>query len=205
MTQITNGIRKILSSPIVYDSMQNLMGARNVRRELVEEFIRPKDFDLILDLGCGTAQILQYLPKTIEYWGFDISQRYISAAKEKYSTRGNFHCSYLVEENLNTLPKFDQVLAIGLLHHLDNDEVKEFFSLAKQALKPNGRVITLDPCLVIGQNPIARFLILNDRGQNVRTSKDYTSLAQNAFQNVKATVRHRTWIPYTHCFMECSK
>lgn len=204
MAQITNGIRAVLSSPVIYDFVQNIMGAHKVRQQLVHEFIRPETGFRILDLGCGTAEILRYIPNTVEYWGYDISPDYIAAAKAEFGSRGHFQCGLLNEADLNNLPKFDCVLALGLLHHLDDEVAKAFFSLAKQVLNPAGRVVTIDPCLATGQNPIARFLILRDRGQNVRNAQEYASLAQGAFENVEGSLRHRAWIPYTHCIMECS-
>lgn len=203
MAQITNGIRAVLSYPVIYDALQNVMGAKKARQELVNEFIRPEAGCRILDLGCGTAEILKYLPNTVEYWGYDISPDYVAAAKAEYGNRGQFHCGQLGETDLTSLPKFDRVLVIGVLHHLDDDEAKAFFSLAKQVLQPSGHVVTLDPCLAAGQNPIARFLISRDRGQNVRDAQGYSSLARSAFANVRGTLRHRAWIPYTHWIMEC--
>jgi SAM-dependent methyltransferase len=194
----------MLSFPVIYDALQHIMGARKVRQELVDEFIRPEVGCRILDMGCGTAEILKYMPHTIDYWGYDISPEYIAAAKAKYGTRGHFHCGLLGEADLTNLPRFDRILAIGVLHHLSVVEAKTFFELAKKALNPGGRVVTVDPCLAEGQNLLARYLILKDRGQNVRNAQGYTSLAQDAFANVEGTLRHRKWIPYTHWIMECA-
>jgi cyclopropane fatty-acyl-phospholipid synthase-like methyltransferase len=205
MGQITSGFRAVLSSPIVYDSLQKLMGADQVRRQLVDEFIRPYKGCRILDLGCGTAEILQYLPNDIEYWGYDISPEYINAAKNRYGNRGYFHCGLLNEKNLVDLPKFNKVLALGVLHHLEDDESRGFFALANSLLNSGGSIITIDPCLADGQNPIARYLINKDRGQNVRESDAYKLLASNIFTKVKGSLRHRNWIPYTHWIMECTK
>ena len=41
MSQITSGIRAILSHPVIYDTVQNIMGARQIRRDLVDSFVRP--------------------------------------------------------------------------------------------------------------------------------------------------------------------
>jgi SAM-dependent methyltransferase len=205
MGQITSGIRSVLSSPVFYDTLQNIMGAAHVRRELVDEFVRPITNCRILDIGCGTAEILQFLPNDVEYWGYDISPGYIAAAKDRYGARGHFHCGLLNEAALTNLPKFNRVLALGVLHHLDDDEAKGFFALAREALDTGGSVVTIDPCLAAGQNPIAHYLILKDRGQNVRESGAYTSLASGVFPQVKGTLRHRAWIPYTHWIMECEK
>lgn len=205
MSQITSGIRAILSFPVIYDALQAVMGAKKARQELASDFIRAEAGFRILDLGCGTAEILKYIPGTVEYWGCDISPEYIAAAKAEYGDRAHFILGSPGELDFVNYPKFDCVLALGVLHHLSDDEAKGLFALAKQALNDAGRMVTIDPCLALGQNPMARFLILRDRGQNVRDAQGYALLAQDSFKEVKGTMRHRSWIPYTHWIMECSR
>jgi hypothetical protein len=57
MAQVTSGIRSLLSSPIVYTAFQNLMGARQGWVDFVQEFIRVKAGEALLDVGCGPADI----------------------------------------------------------------------------------------------------------------------------------------------------
>lgn len=204
MAQITTGMRGLLSSPHVYSLFQTLMGARGGWSRFVERYMRPKAGDSVLDLGCGPADVLDYLPP-VGYWGYDISPAYIEQAQRKYGERGHFHCKLLKRSDLDQLPRFDIVVASGLLHHLDDEVAGELLVLAHAALKLGGRLVTIDPCLVPGQSPIARFLIERDRGQNVRTQDAYSALAGRVFQRLQVEVRHKTWIPYTHCFMECTK
>ena len=204
MTQITHGLRAIFSHPRIYDGFQDLMGASRIRRELVREFIRPVPGMRILDIGCGTAEILGFLPELVEYWGFDISERYIAAATDRFGARGHFHCGLFDAAQLEHLPAFDVVIATGLLHHLDDAEARNLFALSKRALKPAGRIIAIDPCLADGQNPVARLLIKSDRGQNVRSAEGYSALPGKHFNRVDGQLRHRSWIPYTHWIMECS-
>ena len=205
MAQITSGIRSVLSTPWVYDSLQNILGATRVRRDLVNEFIRPTEKDRILDIGCGTAEILAFLPSTITYCGYDISESYIDSAKKRYGNRGEFHCNYFDIEAVRKNPAFDTVLMLGALHHMDDEVAETLISLAFKALGEKGRLITLDPCYTASQSPFARFLISRDRGQNVRTPEGYETLAQSVFPNTRGTIRNKTRIPYTHWIMECSK
>jgi len=204
MTQITSGIHSLLSSPIIYDISQSIMGAHRLRTNFVTEFIKPFDGCTILDIGCGTADILSYLP-TVAYTGFDISSEYIERARSRFGQRGKFIDKELTFNDVENMPKVDIVLGLGLLHHLDNDVAVSVLLMAKQALKPGGRFLSFDPCFDAKQNPIARMLIRMDRGQNVRTRHGYEKIANTVFEQSAVHVRHRAWIPYTHCFMECTK
>ena len=203
MTQITTGFRKLLSHPVLYDGFQRLMGGEASRISFARNSIRVNPGDCVLDIGCGTAEIRLFLPN-IKYWGFDISEKYITAAKEKYGLEATFTCKLLDFSDLKNLPKFDVVLGCGLVHHLDNSEAKHFFSLAKAALKSTGRLVTIDPCYAPGQSAISRLLVSYDRGRNVMDGEGYKRLACSAFKEVVGHVRHQVWIPYTHWIMECS-
>jgi SAM-dependent methyltransferase len=204
MAQTTTGLRSVFSRPWVYDAFQAVMGVDRVRRELVGEFIRPEAGDSILDLGCGTADIVAYLPKGVQYWGYDISPEYIEAARARFGDRGRFEAKLVDDAVLATLPPMDAVLALGVLHHLDDNEAMALARLARRALKPGGRLVTIDPVYASHQNPVARFLISRDRGRNVRDAEGYRRIAAAGFTQVKGTLRHRAWIPYTQWFMECS-
>ncbi len=203
MSQIESGVRAILSHPRVYNAFQSLMGARRGRRDFAEHFVRAQPGERVLDVGCGTAEILSYLPH-VEYFGFDVSQQYIEAARSRFGERGRFFCQELTPVLLETLPKFDLVLTVGLLHHLDDAYAAALLRMIKDALRPGGRLISLDPVFELGQNPIARFIVSRDRGQNVRTAMAYRALAEHVFSDVHGVVRHQTWIPYTHWIMECT-
>lgn len=204
MSQITSGLRSILSSPTIYSAFQAMMGGKADRAKYTEEFIRPFPGYSVLDIGCGPAGILDFLPE-VDYWGFDVSEAYIEQARKRFGERGRFHCQILTAADVEQMPKFDIVLAQGLLHHLDDEEAAEVTGLAHKALKPGGRLLTIDPCLEAGQNPIARFLVMHDRGQHVRSRDGYTAIARTAFDSPRVEVRHKNGIPYTHCFMECTR
>lgn len=203
MSQITTGIHAILSHPAVYDAFQDFMGAKKGRSQMTADHIRPFSGMRILDLGCGTADILAYLPHDIAYVGYDMSAEYIDAAKKKFADRGTFHCRLLEEAEAAGLEKFDLVMGIGVLHHLDDAQAAQFMALAKSALKPDGRVLVRDPVYAAGQNPVARFLVSRDRGQHVRSQAGYEAIARAAFAHVEGWLTHKTWVPYTHWTMEC--
>ena len=184
MAQSTTGIRAILSNLWVYDFFQNIGGAKKFRKTYVYGFIRPTGSECILDIGCGTADILAYLPKTVKYVGFDASPHYIEAAKARFGSRGEFHCEYVDEMIIEEMEAFDIVVANGLLHHLNDEEVTKLCRISVKALTPGGRIITHDPCYCEHQSRLARYIISCDRGQNVRMGEEYLSLLEPFFKNV---------------------
>ena len=95
MGQIITGLRAVLSHPWIYDVFQNIMGARSARQSFSTTYIRASPGSRLLDIGCGTAWILEYLPENIAYWGYDINPVYIAAARAKFGKRGSLHVVYL--------------------------------------------------------------------------------------------------------------
>ena len=203
MGQITSGIRAALSLPVVYDTYQTLMGARQVRQDMADNFIRARAGDRVLDVGCGTGQLIEFLPR-VDYHGFDISAEYIDFARRQFAGRGEFHDRLLTPDALAELGTFDIVIGFGLLHHLDDGEAADLFGMVRSALRPGGRLVTIDPCFVPRQSPIARYLAARDRGRNVRTADGYRRLAEAAFPQVSTSIRHRRWILFTHFIMTCT-
>ena len=205
MPQITQGIRSVLSIPAIYSLFKLIIGGSSSRTTLVREYVRPKCGDRILDIGCGPGDILPYLPD-VKYVGFDTSQEYIKAAQTRYGVRPTFICEQVSTTTLKEPSSFDIVLAIGILHHLDDAEALQLFHLAQAALKPGGRLITFDGVFVEKQSPFARYIISRDRGQNVRTKEGYLAIASQVFSNIAVTIRHDLLrIPYTHLILECTR
>jgi len=203
MTQHTSGLRSLLSLPPVYRLFQKLVGATRTRRTLAREYILAAPGDRVLDIGCGTAEILDFLPG-VDYVGFDQSRSYIESARRRHGSRGTFLDRDVGAVDAGELGEFDRVLALGVLHHLDDPEVRRLFGIAKARLRPGGRLVTFDPCYQEGQSRIARYLIDRDRGRNTRTEGGTLALAREFFPRAEATVRQDLLnIPYTHIILVC--
>ena len=205
MAQVTRGLRAILSASVAYDLFQGLVGAEALRKTIVTDYLTVGPHRRILDIGCGTAAILEHLPKDVEYLGFDASEAYIRTARRRFRDRGAFFTQLVTEASLEGLPGFDLVMAIGMVHHLDDSEADHLFALAARALTPEGRLCTVDPCLASPQSPIARAIIHRDRGRHVRELEGYRGLARRHFDRVEASIRHDLLrIPYTHALLTCT-
>ena len=166
-------------------------------------YIRPKESDRVLDCGCGPGDVLDYLPD-VDYVGIDIDANYVAEARKRYGDRATFRLGPLGPKTMTEEAHYDLVLAMGVLHHLDDEQAMEFLSLARCGLKPGGRLVTLDPCYIEGQSRWARYIIDRDRGNHVRSLKEWQQLVRPTFPSATFHVRHDLLrIPYTHLFMEC--
>lgn len=202
MSEITTGIRSVLSHPRVYEGLQRLLGAETGRARFVADHVRPRAGERVLDLGCGPGEMLTHLEGT-RYVGVDLSAEYIERAKARFGKRGEFHVGD-VTEIADDLGRFDVVISVGVLHHLDDDGVRHMLSFAADALGEGGRVVTLDPTHAEGQSPIATAVQARDRGQHIRRPAAYAALANEVFGDVRRFVRgDLNAIPYTHCALEC--
>ncbi len=195
----------LLGIPSLYTRATVFLGG-SARATYIREYVRPAQGARILDIGCGPADILADLPSEVAYIGFDADSRYIESAHRRFGTRGTFHCKQVTRDLVGQFQDFDIVMANGVLHHVDDVAAADLFDIARMALAPDGRVVTLDGCYVTGQSRIAKLLLTLDRGQYVRTQDSYEKLAKRAFQTV--TTHLRTYlmrIPYTHIILECSQ
>lgn len=207
MDHVTTGIRRILEYPNIYELFEVLVGVRSVRRRYVNEFIRPFPKAKVLDIGCGSGQILPYLPEDVEYFGYDLNSKSIALAKKKYAKRGHFECASVSEATPHPMMgQFDFVLANLVLHHLYDSEAKRLVDSAYAHLRPGGVLVTMDCVYVPNQPKIAKFLISIDRGQQVRTSESYTSLITKPFASIESFVLHDMFkFPYTHFILRAVK
>jgi SAM-dependent methyltransferase len=70
---------------------------------------RPQDDVRVLELGCGTASILNALPKRWDLWGIDLSQGMLRRARQKVP-RGHFSRQDMTQFRLPV--KFDVLLCV---------------------------------------------------------------------------------------------
>lgn len=195
--------RAILSLAAGYRLFGKLVGAHRQRVDYVKRYIRPKAGDKVLDCGCGPGDFLEYLPD-VDYVGIDISEDYIKSARRRFGNRATFRVGSVGRETMSEEGHYDLVLAIGLLHHLDDHQAGEFLRVARRCLKPTGRLVTLDGCYTDGQSRAVRFFLDRDRGSHVRSMEAWLRLLQPVFPEVQAHLRHDMLrIPYTHLIMEC--
>ena len=207
--QDDSGIKSLLTISWVYDFFQNsLLGGDNARKWLATNVWKAKSGDAIVDIGCGSGIILEYLPPDIEYLGIDVSENYIRSARKKFSGRGTFFlgtASDLVDRDNSHFGSADLVLCTGLLHHLPDGEALEVLELSKRIMKPQGRLVCLEATFLARQTRLSRWIVSTDRGRHVRSEQEWKNLIGQAFESYSTSVLTGLLrIPYTHIIIECS-
>src|SRR5258705_11997180 len=161
--KILDRFTTVFDVPAAYQAFQNMLG-KNYHARLLAEHANSTPGEKVLDIGCGPGHILASLAGA-NYTGFDISPEYIEAAQKRFGQRGRFWCSDVglaaIEQERGT---FDLVLAIGVLHHLDDERAAKLFELARLALRQDGRLVTCDGCFVPEQSGNERGALEQDRG-----------------------------------------
>jgi ubiquinone/menaquinone biosynthesis C-methylase UbiE len=206
--QDDSGLKKLLAHTRLYDFFQNhVLGGKKARRWLARTFWRLKGGETVVDLGCGSGTVLEYLPEDIDYLGVDTSENYIRDARQKFSHRGKFFLGTVHDffnQNDQRPGSVDMVLCNGLLHHLPDDEAIEVLESSKRMLKPNGRLVCLEATYLEHQTRISKWIVSTDRGICVRSEQEWKNLLSRTFSC------YSTWIltgliriPYTHIVIEC--
>ena len=158
-------------------------------RWFYEQVVAVKPGQKVLDIGCGPAVSLSFLPQGIDYVGVDVSEAYIAAAKEKYGNRGVF-LSGSVEDWVND-PRTrdaDVVMAVAMLHHLDDDEAFRVLRFAHQIMKDGARFVFYEPCYLAWHSKLSRYLMSKDRGQNIRTEQEWKDMVSSIFPRMSTNV-----------------
>lgn len=202
-----SGLRKLLTNPSLYVIFQRLLGGNGVGKFLAESFWKLRGGETIVDIGCASGFVLDYMPDDVKYYGVDISKEYIDAAHKKFSTRGTFFLGTardLLTNNDIPLGKVDLVTCNGLLHHLTDDEAIEVLEISKQLLKPNGKLVCLEATFLTRQTRLSRRMVSMDRGRYVRSEQEWKDLIGNTFYSYSTSVvTGLIRIPYTHIVIQC--
>lgn len=108
----------------------------------------------MLDCACGygylAEKIFPYLPEGSTYTGFDISEMYLNAAREKFGA-DNPDIQFVKEDiwKLSTDRKYDLVISQMILSYLPEPEA--VLRRMLQCLKPGGMLVSIDISLPLAE------------------------------------------------------
>ena len=130
---------RLLGHAWAYELLQFAVGSHRSHALFVAEYVRARADDRILDLGCGPGHIVRALPTYVDYVGVDSNEAYIESARARWGIRGTFRVADAREPLVFDKP-FDIVLAMGVLHHLDDAGCSRLLDNAMSVLAPGGTV-----------------------------------------------------------------
>lgn len=205
-TERNKGLRKLLSSPIIYEALQSLVGSsRKARQWFLSEHIRAEPGMTVVDVGCGPGRFRKELPESLDYFGFDPSAAYIATAK-KSGGDGEYlmgtMTDFMKTHGEALAGKVDLVTCNGVLHHVDRAEMDEILESSLRLLSPGGRFTAIDPVFLAWQDAASRWIIGQDRGTSILTDLEWRELLDRHFPRASVRITTRlTKIPYTHALL----
>jgi SAM-dependent methyltransferase len=205
----TKGVTKIFSLPLVYHGFQSFLYGNSMEWLIREHWKLQNLKRRVVDIGCGTALLLKYLPSEVEYVGFDVNERYIQQAKKMWAARPNTSFFLGKLKDLKHHDKFKNVdlfICAGVLHHLSYTEADEVLQTVLERLSPGGRFLAHEPCFLAKQSWLHRCVLNMDRGQGIRTELQWKELVSKHFEHWEsAIVTGLIRIPYTHILLDAKK
>ena len=164
-------INKLLSKPYLWiffrKVMNSIFGIYDRRLEVMKKN-KIGDCNSILDIGCGTGTY-SIIAKNF-YTGIDININYINFAKSRNKNKKiKYICKDVTEIKLSK--SFDQILMVGILHHLDRKSILRLLD----SLKSEAKIYIFEP-LRDQDHFISKLLVKLDRGEFIRTQGDYSNI-----------------------------
>lgn len=154
----------MISSPLywsgsVYHAGLWLMHGKGIDRRC--KYIAGMLDDSVVDVGCGTGILADYIPPGRKYLGIDLNERFLRYAKKKGRN--------VMRQDALTFDRYsdyDACVIMDMLHHI-NPRHKEFVERVLSDVRK--RVIICEPFEVPDRNPITKSLvrIIDSDGTNL--------------------------------------
>jgi SAM-dependent methyltransferase len=201
VAQRISGAYRLITIPSIYKMLMFSLGADKAITRYVDDVLQPRAGIKMLDVGCGPANILAYLP-TVDYTGIDLNAKHIAYARLRYGDRGRFIVGNAADDLKQQEKTFDLINVSALLHHLDDGEAVLLFASLKRLLNADGRIVTFDNVWLPGQRAAVKLVNKLDSGTNIRTPEGYLGLLNGLGFEIETRVFHDLLrIPYDHFIM----
>lgn len=122
-----------------------------ISKRVVQQCLRPKASDVILDFGCGIGRLSGHLsPLAARIEGVDRAEEMIRAATTGLppNVRLRHISSHLLPYDSD---HFDKAFTYGVLQHINDEELVKVLKEIHRVLKPGGRIVCLEQTRKISQ------------------------------------------------------
>lgn len=200
-------IAKVFDNAQLYKLFQFGVIKPKTSEKIRDEVFKSVGVKSVLDFGCGVGHhSLEFAHS--RYLGVEPLEGCVSKANRMFKAP---NVKFIVGDHLTlkSIPdsSFQVVIAIGVLHHIDNETFSDFVKEAYRILEPGGRLTTFDPVFHDNQSFTSKWVVSRDRGNWVRTTEDYLSPLKKVFENKVSCKIYKGLlrIPYDHFHMEVMK
>lgn len=196
-------INQILNHYFFYNLYQDLIGSKHFLGILINDYVKPKQGQKILELGCGAGNVYDVFPeKNLCYIGIDYSKNYISHAKKKFPEQ-SFICAD-VTQDIIAEDIFDTVFAEAIISALPDNQIVKMFGHLKNICDDNTKIIFSDMNYRDSAPKFQCFLMKHERNQFIRSKSEYIKLLTDFFViNNISVIKHPYRIPYEKIIFEC--
>jgi len=169
-----NPFAKLVSIPWLWNAVQRVLGAPKFKRELYQSKLHPGS--RMLDFGCANGHLTDAF-LDFDYYGIDIDQQAIAAAKRRFDGVSNIH---FLSADICTRPFsmnfFDEILCAATVHHLTDDSLKSIVRELHYCLKSGGTLHLFDPVFQSTDRWYQRFHRALDQGGHTRTTEEILNI-----------------------------
>jgi len=156
-----------------YSLIQKAILKKNFYADLIQ-LINKHKVSEIIDIGCADSSILEHTNDKYIYYGYDLDSYFTNKSKSKYKNNNKLQFYNKGVDEIN-FEKFDPdksiIVLAGLLHHINDSQVKRFVDRTKKF-----KIITFDAVKLAGQKSITKLLMALDRGNYIRHLNNYKEL-----------------------------
>lgn len=151
----------------------------------------------VLDFGAGTGANCT-LCKPGKYVGIDPDESRINLAKRLYP-KYDFHVfqndELTVEEN-----SIDVILIVAVLHHIPPEKTRSYVKEFRKAMRPDGMMVIIEPCLFENRNITNWFMKTMDNGAYIQNETGYHDFFLEEGFNCTTIQRFRKCFLYNELF-----
>ena len=191
----------------LYELFQFSVVRRGTSEILRNQVLKPFGVKKVLDFGCGIGYHSKEFVDS-EYLGIEPLSDCVNKAHRIFKNSKN---NFIVgdHESLKSIPdlSYDLVIALGVLHHINNSILDEFIKESHRILRVGGRLTTFDPVYHKDQSRISKWVVSRDRGNWVRTADGYLNPIQKMYRQEPRNkiFTNLLKIPYDHIAIEIEK
>jgi ubiquinone/menaquinone biosynthesis C-methylase UbiE len=142
----------------------------------------------VLDFGCGIGTSCSIFA-CHNYIGVDCDPRRIQYAERRYPG----YTFQVLREYTIPLPEntLDYVLIIAVLHHIPGGEIPFYLNEFRRVLRPNGKVLVIEPCFFEKPCISNEYMRILDRGKYIQSEAEYLNYFRNCSYTVEVHDRKR--------------